>query len=172
MAMSEHTLMSIKELQNQMTEKIDDKDKDGDDTSTEVDSDKAENAILKAFSASNMATTSSSMFSSKKQKSDGNGNLDTILTSLLAQHELDRSRISTLTKKLYKLENESEKDELKTHYLRLEFNNTTLALEETKKELKEFKPYKNYYQLSNIFLILYSVLTLICGLFAVKNTYF
>ena len=102
--MSEHTLMSIKELQNQMTEKIDDKDKDGDDTSTEVDSDKAENAILKAFSASNMATTSSSMFSSKKQKSDGNGNLDTILTSLLAQHELDRSRISTLTKKLYKLE--------------------------------------------------------------------
>jgi hypothetical protein len=148
--MSDYTLNSIKELQNQMTDRLENINED-DDTSTEVDSDKAENAILKAFSnananaSCNSNSNSNALITSKKIL----GNIDvngSILTSLLAQHELDRSRISSLTKKLYKLENESEKDELRTHYLRLEFGNTTLALEETKKVLNEYKPYKNYYR--------------------------
>jgi hypothetical protein len=134
--MSEHTVKSLKELQKQMKEKednLDNNEENSDDDSEE------ENVIITNFVGSGG--------SSRKQDNS------VIVSTLLAQHELDRNKIASLTKKMYKMEVETERIETKAHYLRLDFSNTTLQLEEYKEKVKQLtKKYKQR-KIMDIFLI-------------------
>lgn len=148
--MSEHTVKSLKELQKQMKEKEDKNTFDNDDDNSDDDSED-ENVIITNF-------VGGSGGSSKKQDNS------VIVSTLLAQHELDRNKIASLTKKMYKMEVETERIETKAHYLRLDFSNTTLQLEEYKEKVKQLE--KKYKQTRIIDMFLIVVLSLwgyLCG---------
>ena len=147
--MSEHTVKSLKELQKQMKEKEDKNNFDNNEENSDDDSEE-ENVIITNFMGSGG--------SSKKQDNS------VIVSTLLAQHELDRNKIASLTKKMYKMEVETERIETKAHYLRLDFSNTTLQLEEYKEKVKQLtKKYKQTKIIDMFLIVVLSLWGYFCG---------
>ena len=147
--MSEHTVKSLKELQKQMKEKEKEDNFDNNEENSDDDSEE-ENVIITNFVGSGG--------SSRKQDNS------VIVSTLLAQHELDRNKIASLTKKMYKMEVETERIETKAHYLRLDFSNTTLQLEEYKEKVKQLtKKYKQRKIMDMFLIVVLSLWGYFCG---------
>ena len=147
--MSEHTVKSLKELQKQIKEKEKEDNFDNNEENSDDDSEE-ENVIITNFVGSGG--------SSRKQDNS------VIVSTLLAQHELDRNKIASLTKKMYKMEVETERIETKAHYLRLDFSNTTLQLEEYKEKVKQLtKKYKQRKIMDMFLIVVLSLWGYFCG---------
>ena len=133
METSQTTHKSLKELQKQIQAQadLDDKQDDKQDDEEEV-SDTEENLIIERFRSKNNHTNNIK-FSSNNN--NNNNQLD-IVSTLLAQHELDRNKLSKLTKKVLMSELDTERQEMKLHYMRLDYNNTSISLTETNEKLK------------------------------------
>ena len=128
-----HTKKSLNELQDQIrtceagkTEDDEDIDQVSDESDYETDKN---NIIIKNFQANTKANSSSI-----KSCRDDPGN---IISTLLLQRELDRNKLNKLTKKFFKVQMLTDREETKNHYMKLELNNTNISLDKSKEKLKQ-----------------------------------
>ena len=154
---SENTIKSMYVLQQQLNDEESPGNKS--DEASSNSSNVEDNIIVKTFSERNNNNNNNN--NNNKKLFDTNNNMH-LLPTLMAQREIDRSKISHLTKKMFKMELESEKEEIKSHYMKLEFGNTTLMLEECKKMIEtKTKTLDNYYRKYWIYMTCFILLAFI-----------
>ena len=133
----DNTKIALKNLQEQMVNDWEETNNNNNTSNENEDindeSDEDDNLIIKNFQDRFNITATATPKNLKNQKDE----ISTVLSTLLVQHELDRNRISKMVKKQYRLEMENEKQDMKLHYMRLEFSNANIDLDETKTKLKQ-----------------------------------
>lgn len=89
-----------------------------------------------------------------------------IISTLLFQRELDLNKLTKLTKKYFKVQMLTEREETKNHYMKLELNTATISLDETNKQLKQQKEIlqktSNTFLICKIILFISVVFNLLC----------
>ena len=150
---SDYTKKALKDLRDQLQADADnDFNNDGENSDSDLDQD--DNLIIQNFrdksiinnanaTATATATANASMNvgannnanSASKNKPIIINNQHDIVSTLLAQHELDRNKLTKLTKKLYRSEMDTEKQEMKLHYLKLDLSNSTVSVEELNQKI-------------------------------------
>jgi len=116
---SEYTKKCLKELQEQMNKEREDvvvsEGEDDEDIENEP------NLLIQSFF-------------SKKAKREND-----IVPVLLAQRELDRNKMEKLSNRIFEVQMEYEKTDIKHHYSKLELNNTQIKCEELTSKLLQTK---------------------------------
>ena len=134
---SDYTKKALKDLREQLQVDADnDFNNDGENSDSDLDQD--DNLIIQNFrdkSIINNANANANNVS--KNKPIVINNQHDIVSTLLAQHELDRNKLTKLTRKLYKSEMDTEKQEMKLHYLKLDLSNSTVTGEELNQKIKD-----------------------------------
>ena len=159
---SEYTKKCLKELQEQMNQEredivISDEEYENNDIQEEEP-----NLLIQSFF-------------SKKPKRDND-----IVPVLLAQRELDRNKMEKLSNRIFEIQMEYEKSDIKHHYSKLELNNSQIKCDElTSKLLQTKKEHKidivkikenNWQKICGFAVLLYfSVFLNICQIFYYQN---
>ena len=117
---SEYTKKCLKELQEQMNKEredivISDEEDENNDNENEP------NLLIQSFF-------------SKKPKRDND-----IVPVLLAQRELDRNKMEKLSNRIFEIQMEYEKSDIKHHYSKIELNNSQIKCDELTSKLLQTK---------------------------------
>ena len=117
---SEYTKKCLKELQEQMNKEREDiVISDEEDENNDIENEP--NLLIQSFF-------------SKKPKRDND-----IVPVLLAQRELDRNKMEKLSNRIFEIQMEYEKSDIKHHYSKIELNNSQIKCDELTSKLLQTK---------------------------------
>ena len=154
---SEHTINSLKELQEQLANNNSESVVD----ETEIASNSGDSQSNKLKSVNFLIQNMFDEKGKKKQNRD-------ILSTIIAQRELDRQKIEQLMLKKYESDIESGKIEMQLHYTKLDKNNLDVKCDELTKKLKiskdEFKQLSKKYERYNVYYILLIFVMFFCNI--------
>lgn len=154
---SEHTINSLKNLQEQLASN----DSETVIDETEVASNSGDSETSKFKSVNFLIQNMFDEKGKKKQNRD-------ILSTIIAQRELDRQKIEQLMLKKYESDVESGKVELQLHYTKLDMNNLDIKCDELTKKLKttkdELKQLSKKYERYNVYYILLIFIMFFCNI--------
>ena len=163
---SQTTNKALKELQKQILAQSEVDETEGKEDHEEEISDGEENLILQRFRSKNGNTNNNTNNNNINNNINNNNKYsnqfhrEDIVSTLLAQHELDRNKISKLTKNVLMSELDTERQEMKLHYMRLDYNNTSISLTEANEKLKTKTKHNS--SLTFKILLLYVMLSVSC----------